>query len=154
MTLSSSGKHKCLLLTHEQVNFSPTKMNFSFSKDKRFKSLAGHTLEASEFTHTLPSTFGRRSPSFGVGERFRSIKQGKLALRPNRQSIFSFLYLLCLSIEGPPMGHYRHLSDFDTENRNALPKTAYYTFGNSATREQMGRTYNPMGGNSPRLKDA
>ena len=51
------------------------------------------------------------------------------------------------------MGHYRHLSDFDTENRNALPKTAYYTFGNSATREQMGRTYNPIGGNSPRLRD-
>jgi len=112
MTLSSSGKHKCLLLTHEQVNFSPTKANFSFSKDKRFKSIAGHVNEKSEFTHTLPSTFGRRSPSFGVGQRFKSIKA-----------------------EGPPMGHYRHLSDFDTENRNALPKTAYYTFGNSATRE-------------------
>ena len=51
------------------------------------------------------------------------------------------------------MGHYRHLSDFDTENRNALPKTAYYTFGNSATREQMNRTFNP-GNSSPRQKDS
>ena len=51
------------------------------------------------------------------------------------------------------MGHYKHLSDFDTVNRNALPKTAYYTFGNSATREQMQRTF-IQGGNSPRQKDA
>ena len=51
------------------------------------------------------------------------------------------------------MGQYQHLSDFDTDNRTALPKTAYYTFGNSATRDQMAKTFNPIGGNSPRMSE-
>ena len=38
------------------------------------------------------------------------------------------------------------------ENRTAMPKTNYYTFGLSASREQMNKMYNPMD-NSPRGKD-
>ena len=35
------------------------------------------------------------------------------------------------------------------ENRSVMPKTNYYSFGMSATREQMNRVYNPLD-NSPR----
>ena len=44
----------------------------------------------------------------------------------------------------PPPGAYKTLSSFETENRSALPKTNYYTFDKSATREQMNKTYNPL----------
>ena len=78
MSLSTSNKHKCLLVTHDAINFSPTKQRFSFSRDQRFKSISGTTPTPSEFTHTLPGTFGRRSPSFGVGDRFnKKVKQSK-----------------------------------------------------------------------------
>ena len=52
----------------------------------------------------------------------------------------------------PPPGAYRALSSFEMENRTALPKTNYYTFDKSATREQMNKTYNPLD-NSPRGVD-
>lgn len=39
------------------------------------------------------------------------------------------------------------------KNRTALPKTNYYTFGNSATREQMNKVYNPLD-NSPRGEES
>ena len=52
----------------------------------------------------------------------------------------------------PPPGAYRALSSFEMENRTALPKTNYYTFDKSATREQMNKTYNPLD-NSPRGAD-
>lgn len=53
---------------------------------------------------------------------------------------------LCLPviIVNPPPGAYNALSSFEMENRTALPKTNYYTFDKSATREQMNRTYNPL----------
>ena len=52
----------------------------------------------------------------------------------------------------PPPGAYRALSSFEMENRTALPKTNYYTFDKSATRDQMNKTYNPLD-NSPRGVD-
>ena len=39
------------------------------------------------------------------------------------------------------------------ENRTALPKTHYYSFGLSATREQVNKVYNPNE-NSPRSSEA
>ena len=72
MSTMTSTKHKCLLVTHDAVNFSPSKAKYSFSKDQRFKSISGTVRTPSEFTHHLPQTFGRRSPSFGVGERFKN----------------------------------------------------------------------------------
>ena len=72
MSVSAYSKHKCLLVTHDAVNFSPAKAKYSFSRDQRFKSITGTTRTPSEFNHHLPHTFGRRSPSFGVGERFKT----------------------------------------------------------------------------------
>ena len=71
MSVATSNKHKCLLVTHDAINFSPSKAKYTFSKDQRFKSISGTTTTPSEFSHTLPGTFGRRSPSFGVGDRFK-----------------------------------------------------------------------------------
>ena len=51
--------------------------------------------------------------------------------------------------EMPPPGAYKALSSFEMENRTALPKTNYYTFDKSATRDQMNKTFNPLD-NSPR----
>ena len=67
--MSSSNHRRALSITHESLNFSPTKQKFSFSRGERFKSFSGKT--PSEFTTTLGSTFGKRSPSFGVGARFK-----------------------------------------------------------------------------------
>ena len=39
------------------------------------------------------------------------------------------------------------------ENRSVMPKTNYYSFGLSASREQMNKVYNPME-NSPRDKES
>ena len=61
------------------------------------------------------------------------------------------LPLLCLDI--PPLGTYKHLSSFEMENRTALPKTHYYSFGLSATREQVNKVYNPNE-SSPRSSEA
>ena len=72
MSVSAYSRHKCLLVTHDAVNFSPAKAKYSFSRDQRFKSITGTTRTPSEFNHHLPHTFGRRSPSFGVGERFKT----------------------------------------------------------------------------------
>ena len=78
MSVSATSKHKCLLVTHDAVNFSPSKAKYTFSKDQRFKSISGTSRTPSEFTVNLPHTFGRRSPSFGVGERFKQrIEKGK-----------------------------------------------------------------------------
>ena len=43
----------------------------------------------------------------------------------------------------PPPGSYRVLNSFDMSDRATMPKTNYYSFGLSATREQMNKTYNP-----------
>ena len=78
MSTTTNPKHKCLLVTHDAINFSPSKAKYSFSRDQRFKSISGTKREASEFNVNLPNTFGRRSPSFGIGDRFKSInKNGK-----------------------------------------------------------------------------
>ena len=94
MSVSANTKHKCLLVTHDAINFSPTKAKYSFSKDQRFKSITGTTRTPSEFSHTLPHTFGRRSPSFGIGERFKiRIEKGTCL------SLWTklYLYLPCFS---------------------------------------------------------
>ena len=53
----------------------------------------------------------------------------------------------------PPPGNYRVLNSFDMSDRATMPKTHYYSFGLSATREQMSKAYNPMD-NSPRGAEA
>lgn len=77
MSVHNSSKHRCLLLTHDAVNFSPSKQKYSFSRDQRFKSISGTKATPSEFTHNLPQTFGRRSPSFGIGERFKKMAKNR-----------------------------------------------------------------------------
>lgn len=73
MSTAHNSKHRCLSLTHESINFSPSKQKYSFSKGSRFKSIGGVTKV--EFNHHLPSTFGKRTASFGVGERFHQLKR-------------------------------------------------------------------------------
>lgn len=55
--------------------------------------------------------------------------------------------------EIPDPGHYEVLSSFDLKNRTALPKTNYYSFGASASREQVQKVYNPLDNNSPRAEN-
>ena len=97
MSTTHNSKHRCLSLTHDSVNFSPTKQKYSFSKGSRFKSISGPT--NCEFNHHLPGTFGRRSPSFGIGDRFKQLRkpcksillvQPKLRIKPTL-SCFSSL---------------------------------------------------------------
>ena len=75
-------------------------------------------------------------------------------------SIFTMFFLwftlnMCifLCIDIPPLGTYQVLSDFENKNRASLPKTHYYSFGLSATREQVNKCYNPNE-NSPRCSEA
>lgn len=42
----------------EAINFSTSKQKYSFSRDKRFKSIAGTVATPFEFTHSLKGTFG------------------------------------------------------------------------------------------------
>ena len=58
-----------------------------------------------------------------------------------------------LLLENPPPGNYKTLSSFEMDNRAVMPKTNYYSFGNSATREQVNKVYNPLD-NSPRGSEA
>lgn len=120
---------RALSITHESINFSPSKQKYSFSKGDRFKSISGRT--PSEFTVTLKDTFNKRSPSFGVGERFRERIRNDI----------------------PPLGTYKLDTSFNTENAIYMPKQLKYTFGNSAGRDDYNKVYNPMD-NSPRGNDA
>ena len=96
MSTTHNSKHRCLSLTHDSVNFSPSKQKYSFSKGSRFKSISGAT--PSDFNHHLPGTFGRRSPSFGIGDRFKQLRKpcksimnaaAKPSLTPSKRNICS-----------------------------------------------------------------
>jgi hypothetical protein len=60
------------IITHESVNFSPSKQKYSFgvSKQQRF-SIPINGIVKSEFNYDLPSSFRSRRASFGVGDRFK-----------------------------------------------------------------------------------
>ena len=73
MSVMLNPKARCESITHDSINFSPTKQKYSFSKDKRFSMTSGRT--PSEFNHDLPSSFRSRRLSFGVGERFKSLSR-------------------------------------------------------------------------------
>ena len=60
--------------------------------------------------------------------------------------------MICVT-DIPPPGNYRVLNSFDMSDRATMPKTNYYSFGLSATREQMNKAYNPAD-NSPRGAEA
>ena len=66
----------------------------------------------------------------------------------SQYTLLTWIACFCL-IDVPDPGAYKVLSSFEMEHRAALPKTNYYSFGLSASREQMNRCYNPME-NSPR----
>jgi hypothetical protein len=65
-----NSKQRGYTIHHEVVNFSTAQSKFSFCKDRRFKSISQTT--PTDFTVDMPSTFGKRSPSFGIGERFKN----------------------------------------------------------------------------------
>ena len=62
-------------ITHEALNCSPSKQKYSFAKDARFRRPSGPT--PSEFNETLPDTLGRRSPGFGIGNRFQEKRRAR-----------------------------------------------------------------------------
>ena len=69
MSTILNPKQRCYSIHHEVINFSSAQHRFSFSKDTRFPNSKPTT--PTDFTTTLPTTFGRKSPTFGVGERFK-----------------------------------------------------------------------------------
>jgi hypothetical protein len=64
-----------------------------------------------------------------------------------------WLLTILALVEIPPVGSYKVDNGFNGENRTYMPKTTYYSFGNSATRESFSKVYNEAN-NSPREIDA
>ena len=71
MSTILNPKQGCYTIHHDIINFSTSQQKFSFGKQWRFPSVKPTT--PTDFTANLTSTFGRRSPSFGVGERFKNL---------------------------------------------------------------------------------
>ena len=70
--------------------------------------------------------------------------------------IYPFLVSLklCYCVEIPDPGAYKESSCFDFEkNRAIMPKTNYYSFGLSASRDAYNKVFTPGDHNSPRGKD-
>ena len=67
MSTSISNKQGGYVTNFEVTNFSTAKQKFSFGKGERFPSVRKNL---TELQYTLPSAFGKRAPSFGVGDRF------------------------------------------------------------------------------------
>ena len=57
----------------EVLNNSPSKFNYSFPKQRRFKSVAKKLNES--IGYDLPSTLVKRTCGFGIGERFQSLNK-------------------------------------------------------------------------------
>lgn len=72
MSTILNPKQGCYTIHHEIINFSTAQHRFSFGKQRRFPSVKPTT--PTDFTVTLNSTFGRRSPSFGIGTRFKNLQ--------------------------------------------------------------------------------
>lgn len=70
MSVCESAKYT--VITHDSVNFSPTKQKFSFAKNKRFSLPVADLKSKGDFNYDLPSTLRSRRASFGIGERFRN----------------------------------------------------------------------------------
>lgn len=62
-----SSKHGGMITNNEGINFSSAKQKYSFGKGNRFISLKPVVNDKS---YDLPQTFGKRAPSFGIGDRF------------------------------------------------------------------------------------
>jgi hypothetical protein len=137
------------VLTHDSVNFSPTKQKFSFAKNQRFSLPVADLKSKGDFNYDLPSTLRSRRASFGIGERFRnaaSTRNRKLPSLLFRQEAYYF-------VESPEPATYNIVGGFTNgEFRTVLPKTNYYSFGLGASREAYDNVYMP-GNNSPRLKE-
>ncbi len=69
MTSIKNTKFRCQTVHHDSVNFSTAHQKYSFSKDRRFPKISA-AITPTDFTEKLNSTFNRRSPSFGIGDRF------------------------------------------------------------------------------------
>ena len=67
MSTTLSTKHGGVVTQYENINFSTAKQKFSFGKGPRFPSVKR---QETEITYELPSSFNKRAPSFGIGERF------------------------------------------------------------------------------------
>jgi hypothetical protein len=65
MSVCTSSKYA--VLTHDSVNFSPTKQKFSFAKNQRFSLPVAELKGKGDFNYDLPTTLRSRRASFGIG---------------------------------------------------------------------------------------
>lgn len=70
MTTVHNIKQMADTIYHEAINNSTANQKYSFPKNKRFSNISTG-ITPTDFTVNLNSTFGRRSPSFGFGDRFK-----------------------------------------------------------------------------------
>ena len=72
MSSIMSSKHGGVITNSEFINFSTAKQKFSFGKGDRFPQMKRTVHD--QLSYELPPTFGKRAPSFGVGNRFDLLK--------------------------------------------------------------------------------
>ena len=68
--MQDQGSVQFSITRYDQVNFSKSKMTYSFGKGKRFNSTARQAHNT--IGYDLPSTLNKRSPGFGYGTRFKT----------------------------------------------------------------------------------
>ena len=64
---------------YENTNFSTAKQKFSFGKGNRFPRAQRPLTDLLQYE--LPSTFNRRAPSFGCGDRFDINRKNGMCLK-------------------------------------------------------------------------
>lgn len=69
---------------YETINFSTSKQKYSFGKGQRFPSVMAKA--NNQIGYDLPSTMNKRSPGFGVGNRFHT----PLAMRSSKLHRFHY----------------------------------------------------------------
>ena len=129
MSTILSTKQGGIVTQYENTNFSTAKQKFSFGKGPRFPSVKK---QDTEITYTLPSGFGRRAPSFGIGDRFDHLHWNR-----KLQTLVSLTDNIVDNSPSP--GSYRLQSDFDPES--SMNKSKAFSFGIS--REAYEKVYIP-----------
>ena len=71
MATVQNSKLKIEVVYNETINNSSSIQKFSFIKDRRFREHYPGKIKT-DFNTTLPGSFGKRSCSFGVGDRFNN----------------------------------------------------------------------------------
>lgn len=144
MSVILSNKQGGIVTSFEMTNFSTAKQKFSFGKGPRFPSVKK---SITDMNYELPNCFGKRAPSFGVGDRFNSKvdRSGKFFISFIILSFeeFSFYYNsnLQIIVDNPSPDSYQLNSSFDFNASSSVMKSKAFTFGMS--REAFNKVYIP-----------